>query len=239
MALKTRTVVYQHQGVDFEGHLAFPEGTESPKPAVMVVPTWVGRDAFACRKAEQLAQWGYTALAVDLYGEAKVGQTPEESSALMKGLLSDRSLLKDRLWTALEVLKAQPESDPDQVAAIGFCFGGLCVLDLARSGANLQGVISFHGLFHPPVGLPTPPIQAKILILHGFDDPLAPPEEALVLGRELTHRGADWQLHVYSHTMHAFTNPTANDPGFGTLYNPTTDDRSLEVLQAFLREVLK
>ena len=239
MTLANRTVHYQHEGITFEGYLAIPSGNPTPKPAIMIVHTWVGRDEFACRKADQLAQWGYTAFAIDLYGGGKVGQTPEENSALMNGLLNDRNLLKERLWAALDVLREQPETDVDRVAAIGFCFGGLCVLDLARSGADLRGVISFHGLFNPPQGLPTPPIRSKILILHGFEDPMATPEDAVTLGHELTHRGADWQLHLYSNTMHAFTNPRANDRSFGTVYNPTSNDRSHQCLLEFLTEVLK
>ncbi len=239
MRLTTRTVHYQHQGVGFEGYLATALGSSTPKPSIMIVHTWVGRDEFACHKADQWAQWGYTAFAVDLYGGGKVGQTTEENAALMNGLLSDRNLLKERLWAALDTFKAQPETDVDRVAAMGFCFGGLSVLDLARSGADLRGVISFHGLFNAPQGLPTPPIQAKILILHGFDDPMATPEDAVSLGHELTRRGADWQMHLYSNTMHAFTNPKANDPGFGTVYNPITDDRSHQCLLDFLTEVLK
>jgi dienelactone hydrolase len=135
-------------------------------------------------------------------------------------------------------LREQPEVDPRRIAAMGFCFGGLCVLDLARSGADLRGVVSFHGLLTPPEPHPQYTILAKVLVLHGFDDPMAPPEQVVALGLELTEAGADWQIHAYGNTLHAFTNPRANDPGFGTVYNETADRRSWRSLREFLAEVL-
>ena len=120
---------------------------------------------------------------------------------------------------------------------MGFCFGGLCVLDLARSGADVKGVISFHGLFNAPENLPNEPIKAKVLALHGQDDPMVPPEQVAALQKEMTNAGVDWQIHAYGNTMHAFTNPEANDPGFGTVYNAGADKRSWIAMKNFFEEI--
>jgi dienelactone hydrolase len=120
---------------------------------------------------------------------------------------------------------------------MGFCFGGLCALDLARTGASLRGVVSFHGLLIPPGNIPNPQIKAKVLVLHGHDDPMGPPEQVLALQTELTQAGADWQIHIYGGTVHAFTNPLANDPGFGTVYDSQADKRSWIAMQNFFEEI--
>jgi len=239
MALITRKIRHVHQGVNLESYFACPEGPASSLPGILVAPAWAGCNEQAIERANILAQSGYAAFAIDLYGEGRVGRTREECSDLMSGVASDRGFLLDRLLSTLETLSHQPEVDESRIAAIGYCFGGLCVLDLARGGASLRGVVSLHGIFSPPTGTPTPPIKAKILVLHGFEDPMATPEQGLALGRELTDRGADWQLHFYGSTLHAFTNPEANDRDFGTVYNPLTDARSWRLTQDFLIEVLK
>ena len=151
--------------------------------------------------------------------------------------MSDRGKLQQRLHAALAAVKLLPWADNNKIAAIGFCFGGLCALDFARSGANLRGVVAFHGLFSPAANLPQPVISAKVLVLHGHDDPMATPEQALALQTELTQAGADWQMHIYGNTMHAFTNPQANDPDFGTVYQPTADQRSWQAMCHFLTEI--
>jgi dienelactone hydrolase len=239
MTITSRLIDYHHEGRRHEGFFAFDASASAPLPAVLVAHTWAGRDDFACGKAIKLAEMGYAAFALDMYGDAQIGETPEACAQLMSGLMNDRSDLAVRISTALASLRAQMEVDAARVAAIGFCFGGLCVLDLARSGADLQGVVSFHGLFAAPDPLPINPILAKVLILHGFEDPMAQPEQAIDLGRELTRAGADWQLHLYGNTLHAFTNPKANNVAAGTVYNATADARSWESLRDFLAEVLK
>ena len=157
----------------------------------------------------------------------------------MSPFMEDRALLQGRMIAALETVRQQPEVDAARVAAIGFCFGGLCVLDLARSGADLNGVVSFHGLFMPPGNSNAKKIRAKVLVLHGYDDPMATPEQMLGLANELTLAEADWQIHAYGGTVHAFTNPVANDPGFGTVYKEAADRRSWQSMGNFLEEVLK
>ena len=239
MTLMTRTLEYADEATRCEGFLAVSDDSSAPRPGVLIAPTWAGRDDFALGKARQLAELGYAALALDMYGEARVGNGPDECSRLMGGLMADRSRLLGRIQAGLDALRRQPGVDSTRIAAIGFCFGGLCVLDLARSGADLQGVVSFHGLLAPAADQVHRPILAKVLVLHGFDDPMAPPEHAVALGKELTACEADWQIHMYGNTAHAFTNPKANDRSMGTVYDPAADRRSWRSMGDFLAEVLE
>jgi dienelactone hydrolase len=236
MAIQTRLIEYDCDGTLLEGYLAWDDST-GPSPAVAVAHTWAGRGAFEEGKARALAEQGYTGFAIDMYGKGVLGTTVEENTALMTPLVEDRSLLQRRINRAVDVLREQPEVDVSRVAAMGFCFGGLCVLDLARSGADVKGVVSFHGLFNPPGDGSPGPISAKILCLHGYDDPMAEPDSLLALAKELTEAGADWQVHAYGHTLHAFTNPDAADPDMGTVYNADADRRSWQALNNFLEEI--
>jgi dienelactone hydrolase len=151
--------------------------------------------------------------------------------------MDDRGLVLRRMEAALYALKSMPWVDDKKIAAIGFCFGGLCVLDLARSGADIKGVVSFHGLLGSSGSSQKKQIKAKVLVLHGNDDPMATDNQIDALQQELTQAGADWQLHNYGNTMHAFTNPVANDPGFGTVYQADADRRSWISMKNFLIEV--
>ncbi len=173
-----------------------------------------------------------------MFGKGVRGANREENSALIAPFLQDRALLQARIKHIISILQDQPEIDSSRIAAIGYCFGGLCVLDLARSGADIGGVVSIHGLFNPPDPAPGVPISAKVLALHGHEDPMVPVEAVNGLEQELTAAGADWQIHVYGGAMHAFTNPKANDPEFGTVYNETAAARSWQAMVAFLAEVL-
>jgi dienelactone hydrolase len=239
MTIQTRKIEYQHEGVLLEAVLAWDDSTMAARPGVMVSHAWGGRDEFAINKACALADLGYVGFALDLYGKGIIGSGPEENAKLMGQFMEDRSLLQSRMMVALETVRNQPEVDAGRVAAIGFCFGGLCVLDLARSGASLKGVVSFHGLLVPPGNTDGKAIKAKVLVLHGYDDPMATPEQMLALANELTKAEADWQIHAYGGTVHAFTNPKANDPGFGTVYQESADRRSWQSMGNFLEEVLK
>jgi dienelactone hydrolase len=238
MNIQTRTIDYQHSGTVLEGFLAWDGTVAAPRPAVMVSHAWVGRDEFACDKARALAELGYVGFALDMYGKGVLGADAEENARLMRPFMEDRALLQRRMQTALATVRAQPEVDPARIAAIGFCFGGLCALDLARTGADLRGVVAFHGLLTPPGNTAGARIRAKALVLHGWDDPMAPPEQVVALAGELSDAGCDWQLHAYGGTVHAFTNPRANDPAFGTVYQPTADRRSWLAMRNFLEEVL-
>jgi dienelactone hydrolase len=237
MTIQTRLVEYRHNDLTLEGLLAWDDALDSPRPAVAISHTWAGRSPFEEEKAVALARQGYVGFAIDMYGKGVLGSTPEENSALMTPLMEDRALLQARIARAVDVLRAQAEVDPARVAAMGFCFGGLCVLDLARSGTDVAGVASFHGLFGAPGNTAGTRISARVLCLHGYDDPMAPPEAMLALAAELSEAGADWQIHAYGGTVHAFTNPAANNPGMGTVYNPSADRRSAAALQDFLQEV--
>jgi len=234
MSVSTRTFDYEIDGETFEAFLAAPD--TSPAPAILIAHAWAGRSDFENDKAKALAALGYTGVAIDLFGKGVLGSSVEENQKLIEPFVSDRAFLQKRLKANIDVVKDQPEADASNVGAIGFCFGGLCVLDVARMGADVAGVVSFHGLLGAP-GNTADRVKAKVLALHGWDDPMAPPSDVVSLGEELTKAKADWQLHGYGGTMHAFTNRQANDPDFGTVYNADADRRSWEAMKNFLSEV--
>jgi dienelactone hydrolase len=240
MAIATRKLDYHHAGVRFEAFVALPEGIPAGGcPAVLVAHTWAGRGAFECGKARALAELGYVGVALDLYGEARVGSGPDENRALMQPLLEDRGVLRGRLLAGLAAARTLSEIDDQRVGAIGFCFGGLCALDLARSGADVRGVVSFHGLLDPPRGVDLPPIRAAVLVLGGNLDPWVQHDHVVALGRELTAAGADWQLHDYGGVYHAFTNPAARSAESGALYDERADRRSWRAMRGFFGEVFE
>ena len=232
MAVETRELTGPHDGIDCAGLLAFDADIDRPRPGVLVAHTIRGRTGFEEQKARELAALGYVALAIDLYGVAARGSAIDDLRARMNAYLDDRERLTARLLDWHRTLSALKEVAAGRTAAIGFCFGGLCALDLARSGTDIDGVASFHGLLKPPPGNIDGPVAAKVLVLHGWDDPLAPPDDVIALASEMTRRGADWQIHAYGNTLHAFTNPQA-----GTVYNAAADRRSKASMKAFLAEV--
>jgi len=234
---RERIIEYRDGDVVLEARAAWDDRISGARPGVLIAHAWRGRTEFEDDKADRLTALGYTAMALDLYGKGVRGGNPEECSALMQPFIDDRTMLQARLLLALETLRRQPEVDSDRVAAIGFCFGGLCVLDIARAGAELAGVVSFHGLLSPPGDTAGNRIAARILVLHGWDDPMAPPDAVVALGKELSAGGADWQLHAYGNTLHAFTNPAANDRNMGTVYDAAADRRSWIAMQNFLEEL--
>jgi len=239
MALIEQHVDYHEGGQRFQGFFCRDDSYPGPQPAVLISHTWAGRDEFCERKARRLAWHGYATFALDMYGDGKQGKTVEENQALMGPLVKDRALLARRINAALAAVRKQPGVDAQRVAAMGFCFGGLCVLDLARSGADVRGVASFHGILKPNGLPPAPKVNARVLIMHGYDDPMAPPEDVLAIAKEFTQAGADWQLHAYGHTVHAFTNTEANNRAGGMQYNDRADRRSWHTLISFLEEVLR
>lgn len=237
MTVQTRELHLRPGGVDCTGLLAWDDALSGPRPGLLVCHTIRGRTAFEEDKARNLAAEGYAAIAVDLYGTQTRDAGPEQLRAQMDGLRADRALLLARLMAWHEALCDADEVDTGSTAAIGFCFGGLCALDLARAGTNIRGVASFHGILEPPPETHAKSTNTRVLVLHGWDDPLAPPEDVLALTRELTELGADWQLHAYGHTVHAFTNPNAHDHSAGTVYNAAADSRAGVALTAFLDEL--
>ena len=232
-------VVYGDPYDGFEGLMVADAGQTGTRPVVLVFHTIRGRTDFEERKAQDLAESGYIAFVVDLYGGGKTARSPEMCRALMDNLNADRNMLWERIRTALDCARGLPGADTRRIAAIGFCFGGKCVLDLARSGADVTAVASFHGLYDPPGFDTGKPMAAKVLVLHGWDDPLAPPDSVVALGQELTRKGARWELIAYGHTGHAFTNPLANDPGKGLLFNPVSNERAWARMLGFFRDAFQ
>lgn len=235
--MQMKSIEYQDGTETLEGYLVAHEDQQT-RPGVLISHTWGGLGEFEKQKAEEIAQLGYNAFAVDLYGKGKRGSNVDENRELMAPLVKDRVLLRQRILAGLHTFQDMDHVDATKTAATGFCFGGLCVLDLARSGADVRGVISIHGLFSPPPDdLPNEMIKAKVLVLHGYEDPMAPPEQLLALANELSDAGVDWQAHAYGMTYHAFTNPKANDANAGTVFNPLANRRSWQALQNFLAEL--
>jgi len=232
--MKTEIVNYQAKNIDLKGYVAFPDTEKAP--LVLIAHTWAGKDEFVHQRAEDLAALGYVGFAVDMYGNGKVGADTAENESLMTPLVSDRDMLKGRILSALNFGKSLPGVDSSRVAAIGYCFGGLVVLDLARSGEDLGGVVSFHGLLMPS-DISEKGIKAKVLVLHGERDPMVPLDMVDTFQKEMTGANADWQLHSYGGTYHAFTNPDANDPSLGTQFNKSANDRSWQSMKNFFVEI--
>ncbi len=235
--MQTETIRYNDGATECVGYIAHPDGT-GRAPAVLIAHAWDGCDEFVQSKARDLAGLGYTGIALDVYGGGRRGSDPQENAALMQPFLDDRVMLRRRLAAGVGYAAGHPLVDATRMAAIGYCFGGLCVLDMARSGADLQGVVSFHGLFTPADGVPNAKVKARVLALHGYDDPMVPPPAVLALATELTESGADWQIHAYGNTLHAFTNPAAKDRAFGAYYDANADRRSWQTMCNFLAECL-
>ena len=240
MTIERQTIIYDGPGGPFEGVIVRDPDWDRPRPAVMVLPNVLGQKEADNVRAEQLAGLGYVGFAVDVYGQGKrtTRQSPDPA-VYMNELDADRPLLRDRLHNALKVLEERPEVDKSRMAAIGFCFGGKCVLDLVRTGANLRGVVSFHGVYDRPPFPNIAPIRSRILVCHGWDDPLCPPDATVALAKELTEAGADWQLHAYGHTGHAFTDESANMPERGVVYQPESERRSWQAMTHFLAEIFR
>lgn len=238
MAIERITKIYDGPGGPFEGVVAVDPDWNGPRPGVLVIPNVLGQKESDNRKAEDLARLGYIGFAIDVFGQGKrtVRQSPDRAK-YMDELNADRVLLRERLHGALAELKALPQVDTARTGAIGFCFGGKCALDLARSGADLLGVVSFHGVYDRPSYANVTPIKSKILVCHGWDDPICPPDATVALAQELTESGADWQIHAYGNTGHAFTDVDVNLPEQKLAYQPDSDRRSWKAMEDFLAEL--
>ena len=237
MAIITNTVSYLDGDTVLEGFFAFDDAIEGQRPLVLVSHAWAGRSDFTANKAKKLAALGYVGFALDMYGKGQLGQTDEECGALMRPFIQNRAMLQQRIKAALATARLLSWVDTTNVAAIGFCFGGLCVLDLARTCDSVKGVVSFHGLLHAPINITNPQISAKVLVLHGHDDPLVPAEQVDAFQKEMTKAGADWQMHSYGHTVHAFTNPLASNFAAGYKFCPNADRRAWQSMENFLTEI--
>ena len=228
-------VSYNEGGHSFEAFVARPSGP-GPHPAVMICHAWGGRDAFVEAKATKLAELGYIGVAIDLYGDGKRGHDTASSQALMMPLLNDPALLRGRLALSFETVRGLTGVDRSKIATIGFCFGGLCSLLTARMGLEQLGAVSFHGILKIGEKLETKP-KARILVLHGQDDPMAPPADVGAFAEEMKRINATWTLEAYAGVQHAFTNPAANDGELGLFYNAQADLRSWTAMTRFLGDL--
>jgi dienelactone hydrolase len=190
-----------------------------PLPIIIVAHDWSGLNEFAQDAAKFVTELGFIGFAIDLYGSGAVGKTIEEKSALMTPLVNNREELRNRMLGAFQAVADIPGADPKHIGCIGFCFGGMACLDLARSGVDLKMAISVHGLLNPPKDQPQYKILSKILELHGYDDPMVTPNDINNFIAEIDPLCNDWQINMYGHTLHGFTNPEAHDKNSGILFN--------------------
>jgi dienelactone hydrolase len=231
MAITKQAVRYEVGGKRYESLGVWDDAASGKRPVVLVTPTFMGRSAFEEEKAEKLAALGYAALVVDIFGIDVKPSNFEEAGAAMQAVNGDRAGLAAMMRAALDAALGLDVAD-GKAAAIGFCFGGKCVLDLVRQGADLKGVVTFHGIFDQPGITVADTIQARVLALHGWDDPLAKPDDVIAFAREMTEKKADWQLHAYGHTVHGFTNYNRPD-----MFEEKAARRSWQAMKNFLGEV--
>lgn len=238
--VKTEIVDYKHGDTVLEGYLAYdPVKVKRGAPGVLIVHEWTGLGGYVRNRAEQLAEMGYVAFAADIYGKGIRPATPDAAGKEAAKYKGNRTLMRERVMAGLDALKGRKEVSAEKIAAIGYCFGGTTVLELARAGADVKGVVSFHGGLDSPSPADGKNIKAKVLVLHGADDPYVPAKDLAAFEDEMRKGGVDWQLVKYSKAVHAFTNrESGNDPSKGAAYNADADRRSWEDMKQFFREIL-
>ena len=231
-------VEYRDGEARLEGYLASGEGAKGKRPGILVVHDWMGISAETRRRCDMLAGLGYVAFAADIYGKGAAPSSAGEAAALAGQYKGDRALYRRRLLAALDQLKKEPRVDPSNIAAIGYCFGGTGVLELARAGADVKGVVSFHGGLDSPHPGDGKAIRAKVLVLHGADDPFNSPEDIAAFQEEMRKGGVDWQMIYYGGAVHSFTHPGAgSDNSKGAAYNALADARSWRAMRDFFGEI--
>lgn len=236
--VSAKAVEYAEGNTTLEGWLAVPEGVTGQVPGVLVIHDWTGVQAYSKGRADQLAALGYVAMVADIYGKGIRPANPKESAVEAGKFKTDRTLFRMRLMAALAELKKQPNVDSGKIVAIGYCFGGTGVLELARAGADVKGVVSFHGGLDSPTPADGKNIKAKVLVLHGADDPYVPADGIAAMIAEFNAAKVDWQMVNYSGAVHSFTNPAAgSDNSKGAAYNAAADARSWVAMKSFFNEL--
>ena len=237
MVLTRQTIIHDGPGGTFESVAVVDNAAAGPVPGILLVPNVLGTKEADFAYAEKVAALGYAVLVADVFGQGKrTTREDPDAGRYMNELNADRALLRDRMLGAHALLKDMSAVDAARTAAIGFCFGGKCVLDLARAGTDIAGGVSFHGVYEAPP-FPNATITAKLLVCHGWEDPIAPPEATVGLAKELTEAGCDWQIHAYGHTGHAFTDESVHMPEKGLAYSADADRRSFRAMVNFLEEL--
>lgn len=238
--LKTQVIEYKEGNQVLAGYLAYNATQKGKRPAVMLVHDWIGVNPNVKKRAEQLAEMGYIAFAADIYGKGIHPKPPQEAGQMAGKFKADRGLFRARLKAGYQILLNQPQTDPSKTAAIGYCFGGTGVLELARSGADVKGVVSFHGGLDSPSPADGKNIKGKVLILHGAADPFVPAQDIAAFTAEMDAAKVDWQMVSYSGAVHAFTIKEAgNDPSTGAAYHASADRRSWEAMKLFFKELFQ
>ncbi|MBL8819138.1 MAG: dienelactone hydrolase family protein [Planctomyces sp.] len=237
--IRTEVVEYRDGDVTLEGYVAWdPEKTTASAPGILVVHQWMGLTDYEKLRCRQLAELGYTAFALDIYGKGIRPGTPQEAAKQAGIYKTDRKLYRQRLNLGLSQLKSRPGVSANQLGAVGYCFGGTGVLELARSGAKVSGVVSFHGGLDSPEPEAGKNIKCSILVCHGADDPFIPVKDIEAFQSELNNAKVDWQMDIYSGAVHSFTQPMAgNDNSKGAAYNEKADKRSWTAMKSFFEEV--
>ena len=234
--VKLQVVEYQQGDTALEGWIVYDDSLQGKRPGVVVVHDWMGVSDYAKMRAEKLAQLGYVAFVADIYGKDVRPQNTDEAAAQAGMYKSDRPLMRARAESALKMLQQNPLVDSGRIAGIGYCFGGSVVLEMARAGMDVNGVVSFHGGLSTP--MPAATIKPKVLVLHGADDPYVPPDEVKAFQQEMKSAGADWQMVYYSGAVHSFTRPDAgSDVSKGVAYNKMADERSWKAMRQFFDEI--
>jgi dienelactone hydrolase len=238
--LKTEVIDYKHGDTPLEGYLAYDDSFAGKRPGVLVCHEWYGHNAYARKRAEQLASLGYVAFALDMYGKDELAKDPKEAAEKAGVFKKDRMLMRARAMAGLDVLRRLPRVDPNRLAAIGYCFGGTTALELARGGADLTGVVSFHGGLDTPDPADAKRIRGKILVLTGGDDPVVPKAQVEAFEDEMKKAKVDARVVTYPGAVHGFTNPAnGDDPQKGVAYNKEADEKSWEEMKAFIARLFK
>jgi dienelactone hydrolase len=237
-AIKNEAVKYQQGGAQFQGYLAYDDAVQGKRPGVLVVPEWWGLNDYARHRAQMLAQLGYVAFVADMYGNGQTTEDPKQAGQWSGALKSNRVLLRQRVNAALEQLKNNQRVDPQKTAAIGYCFGGTSAIELARSGADVKGIVGFHAGLDSPNPADGKNIKGKVLICLGANDTFSSPQDKQAFEDEMRQNHVDWEMNLYGNAVHSFTNPGADKYGIpGIAYNAEADRRSWQAMQDFFGEL--